>query len=283
MIQVIVQKNKILNNMRKVLSTIFILLLLISMASCEKDLPLYSDTTCRLNFYYNLDNTSEFKPEMALSSYSFVYGDPNIKSDTLWFDIQSMGFVSDQDRPIEFAQVDTTANMAISGKHYVAFNDPSIASYYKMPAGKAITKIPVVLLRDESLKDTSVVLKFCIKDNGYFTKGYDSYQTRIITFTDRMAEPSKWTYNYSGEDDYTFSLVDYFGTYGVVKHKFLIEHTGKKWDNDYIEQFMTGDSDYRLYIQDKMITDLETLNSERAAQGLGELSESDGTIVSFYN
>lgn len=269
--------------MRKVLNTIFVLSLLISMASCEKDLPLYSDNTCRLNFYYNLDNTSEFKPEMALSSYSFVYGDENIKSDTLWFDIQSMGFVSDQDRPLELAEVDTTANMAIPGKHYVAFNDPALASYYKMPAGKAMTKIPVVLLRDVSLKDTSVVLKFSIKDNGYFTKGYDCYQTRIITFSDRMTEPSKWTYNYLILDSYTVSLADYFGSYGVVKHKFLIDHTGKKWDNDYIDQLMTGDSNYLMYVLDKMATDLETLNNERAAQGLGELSEADGTIVSFNN
>lgn len=46
----------------------------LSLASCEKDLPVYSDSTSRLNFYYDISSTKNFRPELARSSYSFVYG-----------------------------------------------------------------------------------------------------------------------------------------------------------------------------------------------------------------
>jgi hypothetical protein len=267
--------------MKRLINLIFAMTLLLAMASCEKDLPLYSDSTCRLNFYYGLDSRADFDSALAVSSFSFVYGGSDVARDTMWFKVQTMGFVSDQDRPISLVQVDTTANKAVAGKHFVAFDDPSIAEYYKIPAGKAMTSIPVILLRDASLKDTSVVLKFRFKDNEYFTKGYDEYQTRVIVFTDRMAEPAKWNYPYPYYGTYTIRLASFFGTYGVVKHQFLIDHTGKKWDDDFIEQLMTGDSNYLQYLAQKMRADLVTLNAERAAKGLGDLSEADGTPVSF--
>ena len=54
------------------------------LASCEKDLEMYSEPTCRLNFYYDIDETGDYKPEMGRSAYSFVYGDPNRTQDTVW-------------------------------------------------------------------------------------------------------------------------------------------------------------------------------------------------------
>ncbi len=32
----------------------------LSLASCEKDLPVYSDSTSRLNFYYYISSTKNF-------------------------------------------------------------------------------------------------------------------------------------------------------------------------------------------------------------------------------
>lgn len=258
---------------------------LLSLSSCEKDLEVFSDPTCRLNFYYpTVENTSEMDESLSKSSFSFVYGADNITRDTVWYEVETMGKLSDSDRPVSLEQVDTAANMAVAGRHYVAFDDPSLASLYVIPAGKARARIPVVILRDASLKDTSVVLKFRIKANDYFQPGYPAFQTRTLTFTDRMSEPANWTkkYDYPGIPGYYVSMENVFGKYGQQKHLFLIEHTGKPWDDDYIESLMTGDFSYLQYLMLKMQSELDELNGERAAQGEGPLTEADGTKVVIY-
>lgn len=253
---------------------------LLTFTSCEKDLEVFDDPTCRLNFWYsNVETTNEMEASYAKSTYSFAYGSEDVTRDTLWYEVETMGKLSDVDRPIALEQVDTTAEMAVPGKHYVAFDDPSLASLYVMPAGKSRTQIPVVVLRDESLKDESVVLKFRFKANDYFQPGYPVLQTRVLTISDTMTEPSNWTKPY--EDDYGWdvTLEDYIGAYGPVKHQFLIEHTGKPWDDDYIESLMTGDQSYLSYLIQKLQSELDELNEERAEEGLDPLSEADGTEV----
>ena len=253
------------------------------LASCEKDLELYSDPTCRLNFYYDIDAVSDFKPELARSTYSFVYGDPNIKQDTVWVEVESMGFVADADRAITIEQVDSTGvDNAVAGKHYVAFNDPQIAKHYVMPARKARTRLPIVMLRDASLKTSTVVLKYRIKENENFVNGYDAYAERVLMFTDQLSEPSKWSFNY-GSSKYPKTFEDYFGKYGAVKHQFLIDESGEKWDDDYIDSLMTGDSLYLRYIMSKMSRQLSAINAERQAKGLDVLKEADGTVVEIVD
>ncbi|MGN0280856.1 MAG: DUF4843 domain-containing protein [Prevotella sp.] len=254
------------------------------LSSCEKDLELYSDPTCRLNFYYGIDAVSDFKPELARSTYSFVYGDPNLMQDTVWVEVESMGFVADTDRAITIEQVDSAGvENAVAGKHYIAFNDPQLASRYVMPAGKARTRLPIVMLRDASLKDMTVVLKYRIKPNENFVNGYDAYTERVLEFTDQLSEPSKWTYSYPYFVYYTITFADYFGDYGLVKHQFLISETGEKWDDEYIDKLMTGDANYLDYICRKMARRLREVNAERQAQGLDVLREADGTPVDIYD
>lgn len=260
------------------------MLMLTGMTSCEKDLEVYSDATCRLNFYYDVTDISKFKPEMARSTYSFVYGDADADNDTVWYEIETMGFTSDKDRPVSIEQIqeDGMTN-AVPGKHYVPFNDPSLADKFLIPAGKARTKIPVVMLRDASLTQETVALRFRIKANEYFVIGYEPYAERVLYFTDMLAEPAKWTFDYPSWGSHTVSLADYFGTYGVVKHRFLIEETGEKWDDEYIDKLMTGDSEYLMYMLQKMSKRLAVVNAERAAHGLPPLTEADGTPVEIVD
>lgn len=257
---------------------------LLTLASCEKDLPLYDDTTCRLNFYYNSGVTTEnFDSTLTRTPFSFVYAGEGVTRDTVWVEVETMGFTADNDRPVALEQLDTTANMAIPGKHYVAFDDPSLAPYYVIPAGKARTKLPVVLLRDASLQDTSVVLKFTFRENEYFKHGYPVFQTRVITITDRLSEPAAWYkpyYFYPGYPEYgSWCFADLFGDYGRVKHQFLIDQNGKAWDDDYIASLMEGDNNYLNYLLQEMQKALARVNAERQALGLDVLREADGTEV----
>ena len=263
--------------MKKHISIIVGCFCMLCLASCEKELQVYDEPTCRLNFYYDISSTSKFKSSLARTTYSFVYGADDVERDTLWFEMETMGFVSDHDRAVSLVQEDSVGvSNAVAGKQYVAFDDPAVAKYYVVPAGKARFKIPVILLRDASLKKDNVVLKFAIHANSEFQNGYPVYQTRVIQFTDQLSEPSKWMVGYGS---YSTSLSDYFGTYGVVKHKFLIEQTGEKWDDDYIEKIMTGDRNYVYYILRKMAKRLNEVNAERASRGEGPLTEEDGTVV----
>lgn len=258
------------------------MLLLPTVLACEKDLPVWDDETCRLNFYYDIDDRSDYEEKLSQSSYSFVYGSSDLTCDTVWFTIETMGKTSTIDRPITLTQVSTDSIDAVAGKHYVAFDDPSIADFYKIKAGTAQAKIPIVMLRDASLKTDEVTLKIKITPNDYFTNGYPEYQTRTLTFSDHMTKPSNWDKEYPTAYGWSYPFSAYFGEYGQVKHQFLIDHTGKKWDNDYIDELMEGDSQYLQYILTKVVNELAELNAERAAQGLGPLCEADGTEVSFY-
>ena len=250
--------------------------------SCEKDLEVYSDPACRLNFYYDIETVGDFKPEMAHAAYSFVYGSPDLQQDTVWFEVESMGFVADTDRPIALQQIDSVGvENAVVGLHYVGFDDAQLAKHYVMPAGKARTRLPIVILRDASLKDKAVVLKFRIKANESFVNGYAPLAERVLTLTDHLSEPSRWNYQYPYGGSYTISLASYFGSYGPVKHQFLINETGEKWDDDYIDALMTGDSMYIMYMMSKMSRRLGEVNAQRTSQGLDVLREADGTEVAI--
>lgn len=259
------------------------------LTACEKDLELYSDPTCRLNFYYaDAPLVQNFQDEMRRTNYSFVYAGEGVTRDTLWLEVESMGFVADHDRAITLEQVDTAGvTLAQAGKHYVAFDDPSIAPYYVMPAHKARTKLPVVLLCDESLSEQSVVLKLRIKANENFQPGYEVFQSRVIEFTNRLSMPTNWEKGYPipGMEAYFPMygnyLYYYIGRWGQVKHQFLIDQTGQKWDDDYIEGLMTGDSSYLTYIAQKLASVLAEVNADRQARGLDVLREADGTEVSL--
>ena len=65
----------------------------------------------------------------------------------------------------------------------------------------------------------------------------------------------------------------------MVKHQFLIDETGEKWDDEYIDKLMTGDSNYLTYMLRKMAKRLNEVNADRQAQGLSPLTEADGTPV----
>jgi len=256
--------------------------MLAALASCEKDLPTWSDETCRLNFNYDIDDRSDYKETMSESSYSFVYGSDELTNDTVWFTVETMGKVPSYDRPVTLTQLSTDGTDAVPGKHYKAFDDPDMAQFYVIKGGTAQAKLPVVMLRDASLKTDEVTLKFQITPNDYFESGYPEYQTKTLKFSDHMTKPTNWDKEYPTAYGWSYPFSAYFGEYGQVKHQFMIDHTGKKWDNDYIDELMEGDSNYITYIIYKLMAELAEVNEERAAQGLGPLCEADGTEVSFY-
>ena len=69
--------------MKKIANRALMGLLLLTVTACEKDLKVFDDPVCRLNFHYReARSTADFKPQYAQSSYSFIYKSDQLERDT---------------------------------------------------------------------------------------------------------------------------------------------------------------------------------------------------------
>lgn len=247
--------------------------------ACEEDPQAIRMPDCRLNFLYEYTTggiipAEKMRDEYRFTSFSFVYSGEEVETDTLWFEVLTLGELSDEDRPLALEQVaEEGVENAVAGLHYVAFDDPSLQSFYRVPGHASRQRIPVVVLRkDPMLQEKSVTLKFGFKDNSVFRPGLDGLTTRTIEITDRLAKPSAWEDNYL---DYTF------GNYGQQKHQLMIEWTGNKWDDEYITELVAGDPKYMSFLDQKFAQRLKEENARRMADPeIGDVyRETDGTPV----
>jgi len=151
-------------------------------------------------------------------SYSFVEKNSTITKDTVWLPVRVAGNVADHDRAINLAAV-ASGTTAVQGVHYKLLS-------YSMPKDSFATRLGVVLLRDASLRDTSLALKLEIKPSSDFPvlmqdtlmgdgRFYSRNQFKIL-FTDRLIKPSNW-------DSY---LVSFFGAYSNTKFRYIAEVLG---------------------------------------------------------
>jgi len=205
-----------------------ILIAAAAITSCKQDqYYLYNDVG-RLQFGPEPSRiyTTQYDLADTLKPYTFYYEDPTVTQDTIYFDIYAIGGTKNTDRTftLEQEQIPNTLN-AVAGTHFIAFNDPKVSKFYTIKAGTIHTKVPIIVLRDVSLKTTTPKLKFKVAINDNFQLGEQNKLWRKIEITDRLSQPAQWTTSFSQY---------YFGKYSVIKHSFLIETTNEKWDNDFI-------------------------------------------------
>jgi len=263
-----------INKLRKYILIAFSAIFLLG---CENKLEMfnYGDG---LNFIYNNNVDSIF-------NYSFVYGPSAAVSDTVWVKVETMGYISESSREISFIQIQTDGNNAAPGTHYIPFDDASVKAKYVIKKGESTASLPIIIKRDASLKNSIVTLVLGFKENNYFKSALPKRSRYIIIITDQLSKPANWA----------AYAIAYFGTYGVVKHQFLIDQTGKKWDDEYLSNelgftsstvFAGGinsnyDAAYCNYLVAVLKARLIAFNTSRISQGLDVLKEADGTIVSF--
>lgn len=257
--------------MKTIYIAILVMLSLMLMMSCEKQIGTYNTEQDMLNFDLGLYE------EDSLVNYSFVYLPEEVKIDTVWCDIFILGHLSDQDRPFELEQVLSSFEDAVPGIHYVPFNDPRLKSFYYMPANKVRTKIPIVFKRDPSLKEKKFRLSLTFRDNGVFKKGFDELSMKSVDFTDKLDKPNNWN----------IMTEHYFGEYGPVKHMFMIEHSGDRWDDEYFIKVLgydnssSVDQTYLKHLSNKFQNILDGVNADRQKENLDLLKEDDGSTVQF--
>lgn len=233
--------------------------------------------------------------EPSSTTFTFMSRPAEVKQDTVWFTIDLIGFSSDRDRYFALEQIlpkDTVTQDSVSkptdqpkpviaqaGVHYLDFDSPEAKRIQRFPANAIRAKVPVVLLRDTSLKTKEVTLNFKLKVSDDFDLGYKEYQTRTVIFSDKLTRPSLWQ--------------SYFwGDYGPKKHEFMIQATGKAWDDEYLKkvgfELINGTPNapvrrqaYIQWIMNNLYNALEKENAARQARGEDVLREDDGTKVEF--
>ena len=164
----------------------------------------------------------------TLVRYSFVFSASGTVQDTVWVRIQTMGFLSKDDRPIAFEQISAGARDAVAGVHYVAFDQSELQKLYVMPRNGSTTSVPVVLKRDPSLEQEEYTLLFQVRKNDFFGRGIVGAWSCRVVISDRLARPANWNFQTEME----------FGEYGRVKHRWLIEQTGNRWDDEYLRDIL---------------------------------------------
>ena len=254
------------------------------LTACEKDLEPYDNDGAWLNFRYHnwseggLDNLMQEDSYYSFALTSASLG-VDLQQDTVWIEVETMGYLSDSDRTIELEQVPLSDEElqeygeieAVAGVHYVPFDDPDLLAKGYVPANSAVGRVPVVVLRDPSLDNQNAALRITFKDNGIFKPGYSKYNKHTIHIASRLSKPESWDLNWLDMN---------FVKYTETVHELLIQWSGNAWDDDYVKSIATS-YDYLSYLRDFFNEKLEEVNAERQAQGLDILREPNGDPVKF--
>ena len=200
----------------------------LNVTSCKQDQYFLYNDSARIQFGPDPSRiyTASYNLADTLKPYTFYYEDASVLEDTVYFDIYAIGGVSDVDRTFTLEQeMVSDGDNAVAGKHYVAFSNPKVNQLFVIKKGTVHTKVPIILLRDPSLKTSTQVLKFKVADDRNFKVGEINNLWRKVIFTDRLSKPAAWDAS---------ATRYYYGDYSVVKHQFMIESTGEKWDQDFM-------------------------------------------------
>jgi hypothetical protein len=231
---------------------IYVLLLLIAASCTENEMLIYENDPA---VYFDKDSVN----------HSFFALNTSILRDTVLVRVNTMGELSEHDRPVSLVQTNTGAEeAAVAGVHYVPFDADELKQHVAVKAGTSFVEIPVILLRDESLGLKEVRLELAVAANEYFRTGIATKRTFAITTTDLAIKPALWNSVWQ----MCFGI-----TWGPVKMRFIIDVTGfTGWDG--------YPSDYSMlwYLRDITAQKFAEYN---LAHPDAPLREADGTLVEF--
>src|SRR5690606_38695277 len=116
-----------------------------------------------------------------------------------------------------------------------------------------------------SLKEQQVQLFFTVVANDLFRTGEPNKRWRRLEFSDMLIRPATW--------------VDlFFGKYSRVKHEFMIEATGERWDTDFMRDVAQGQINYAQFWRAKLREALAEYNNAHPGN---PLTDEVGELVLF--
>lgn len=241
--------------------------------SCAKDQYYIFNDEARIQFGPPIVPRGTIVSEYqdTLKGATFYYENPTVIKDTIYFDIYTVGKLSKTDRRYKIEQVNLpNVDNAIPGKHYIAFDDPNLASAYTIPTDSVHARVPIVILRDAELKLKTLNLGFQLVENDNFKLGEKSKLWRKLQLTDRLSKPNNWTASVSQY---------YFGAYSVRKHQFMIETTNNRWDDSFFTEVFNA-IDITNYYKSVLSTALIDYNNAHPGN---PLKDENGELITFPN
>ena len=180
----------------------------------------------------------------------FFYIDRSITRDTAYLTVQTIGGPQNYDRRINFEQIPEykyeykyddkgnlietikteLTNKAVPGVHYVPMDDPEMKDLLIVPANSVEVKVPIILLRDPSLRKEEVRLCLQLKQTDDFLQGEKNRLSAVIIFADKLTKPNFWD---------AWVTKYYFGTYSSHKHEFMYEVAKEKIDEEWWNRLKT--------------------------------------------
>ena len=166
--------------------------------------------------------------------------------DTIFVELLTMGKPFDVARPVRIVQTNVEeADADIAGKHFVAFDDPEVVDRFAIAPGQVSVELPVILLRDKSLKSEEVKLKMKVEANEWFVPGIDQNREFMIKTTELATPPDSW------KDRWYYV----WGDWGSRKMWFIVNYLGFTNFDESVE------SGYRNYLKVKAHEKLEEYNN----------------------
>ena len=177
---------------------------------------------------------------------SFFVVPETLDRDTVWVEIALMGFPVNEVRPLKIVQTNqNAADAAVAGTHYIAFDDAEVKDLMVMGANQVMAKIPVIFLRDISLKTGKKRLEMAIEENSYFKRGIDADCNFMVQTTELAEIPTNWDSAWKS----------YFGIWSSRKMWFIVNYLGL---DDFEAEYDAG---YKKYLKQKAHSKLNEYNA----------------------
>ena len=262
--------------MKKV-TYLFILFLGIASTGCQEEKGFLFQDVTRISFRQKESGNYEM-------TYSLICGTKN--RDNVYLPVSISGRTADHDRQIEVVQIpgyDVTcnyddqgyltdsiitewSNSAVAGKHYIAFDDAEAKALLKIKAGEITGYVPVIVLRDNSLKTEKVRLRIQLVASNDLELGQAKNLIMLLNISDQLEQPVNWT-RYS-------TAQSYLGTYSKPKHELMIKVLQVKVDEEWLEQ-MANDRPNLIFWRGKFQEALNAFNNDlvNIASGKAPLRE----------
>jgi hypothetical protein len=214
-----------------------LLLPALALGACEEVVVNKYDGDTSLYFFRGNFDIFGNRQQDSLN-YSFYLKESARERDTLWIEVRLTGTPATVARPLPLAQRSSGAHDAVPDQHYVALDDSEVAPLLVLPAGEVKVKIPVIALRDSTLKRESRVLLLELGTSEHFGPGIEGQTRFLVRLSDVASPPANW--------ESVWRLA--FGTWGAVKMRFIIDQVGFSSFELNLDQ-VTGDM--RDYLQMK--------------------------------
>lgn len=226
-----------------------IILSLLVLPACENDGFFYQDEArIRLEGPFQWTNGTDSL------EFSFVTSPYDVTEVTMEIKLHVMGNASPFDRVAQ-VRVESQKTTA-ADPHY------SMPLKVVIPANAYTAVLPLKLFRTPDLQENTVRLFVSVEDSPDFKPGVRERSHLLVKWNDILSMPQNWD-----------SLVEFFGTFSMVKYRFIINTLG-------ITEFDTSKMSWARLMDYKIVLQ-NALNEYNAANPGNPLQDENGQFVTF--